>query len=54
LAVVDAILKIGFLSGAEVDEVIADAVAAKAIDEEKSRRLDWQRRCESAGHFPNH
>jgi hypothetical protein len=36
------------MSGGEVDEAITAAIAVKSIEDEDKRRVDWQRRCESA------
>jgi hypothetical protein len=39
------------LDGSEIDAIIGAAIAAQSIEEETNRRLDWQRRCESAASF---
>jgi hypothetical protein len=39
------------LSGAEVDQVIAAALASASVEQEHRRRADWRRRCESAATF---
>lgn len=39
------------MTGAEVDEVIAAAIAAKAAADERQRRLDWKRIEQSAASF---
>jgi hypothetical protein len=39
------------MTGAEVDEVIAVAVAMKSIEDEHQRRLNWKRVEESAALF---
>jgi hypothetical protein len=39
------------MSGAEVDEVIAAAITAQAVEDERQRRADWTRRCANASTF---
>jgi len=39
------------LTGIEIDEVIARAVAANAAEAERKRRTDWARICASAATF---
>jgi hypothetical protein len=39
------------MTGTEIDETIARAVAAKALADEHQRRADWQRRTASAHAF---
>jgi hypothetical protein len=51
LALVEAIIERGTLTGAEVDEVIEGAVAQKTLDEEHARRADWARVQHSAADF---
>jgi hypothetical protein len=51
LALVEVIIERGMLTGAEVDEVIAAAVAQKTRDEERSRRIEWARVQQSAANF---
>jgi hypothetical protein len=54
LALVAAIIERGTLTGDEVDEVIAAAVAQKTRDEERSRRIEWARVQQSAADFAAH
>jgi hypothetical protein len=39
------------MDGTAIDMCIARAVAAKSAEDERQRRLDWQRRCESAARY---
>jgi hypothetical protein len=39
------------MTGAEVDEVISAAIAAKAAADEQLRRSDWVARCSNASMF---
>jgi hypothetical protein len=50
-ALVEALIERGTLDGAEVDAIIADAVAARAAKAEGVRRTDWRRRERSATMF---
>jgi phage terminase large subunit-like protein len=50
-ALVDAIIARGTLSGDEVDAIIMQAVAAKALADEQARRADWRRVEQSAALF---
>jgi hypothetical protein len=47
-ALVDAILQIWTLTGREVDQTIARAIAARSLSIERARRIDWQEREKSA------
>jgi ATP-dependent Zn protease len=50
-ALVAALEKSGQLSGEQVDTIIADAIAARAVKAEKIRRNDWKARQRSAATF---
>jgi hypothetical protein len=41
------------MTGAEIDEVIAAAVAARSVENERQRRAAWKRIEESAARFVN-
>jgi hypothetical protein len=50
-ALVAALVEVGQLSGARVDEIIADTIAARAVEAEKIRRADWHKRQRNAATF---
>jgi hypothetical protein len=50
-ALVEALIDAGELSGEQVDTIIADAIAARAVKAEKIRRKDWNARQRSADRF---
>jgi hypothetical protein len=50
-ALVAALETAGQLSGEQVDEIIADAVAARAVEAEKIRRNDWKARQRNSAKF---
>jgi hypothetical protein len=39
------------MDGTRIDQVIATALASASVEEERCRRADWRRRCESAATF---
>jgi len=50
-SLVAALEKAGVLSGEQVDMIIAGAIAARAAEAERMRRLDWQQRERNAAMF---
>jgi hypothetical protein len=52
-ALVDAIVEKGTLSGAEVDAIIMQAMAAETLALEHQRRTAWKRVQEAAALFPS-
>jgi hypothetical protein len=54
MAIADALVEHGELSGAEVDKIIARAVAEKSLITEHKRRADWKRIEESAASLRIH
>jgi hypothetical protein len=51
LAIADALVGVGELSGAMVDEIIAGAISRQTLKIEIQRRADWARTCENAKRF---
>ena len=46
-----ALVRSGELSGDEVDQIIADGIAARSIEKERARRADWKMREGNAAAF---
>jgi hypothetical protein len=51
LDIARALVEAGQLSGDQVDIIIADAIAARAVEAERVRRADWKARQRSADRF---
>jgi hypothetical protein len=50
-ALVEALVERGTMRGDEVDDVIAHQIALRGLRLERERRLDWERRRQSAASF---
>jgi hypothetical protein len=51
VALTDALIERGKLSGEQVDEIIIACVAARSIEKERQRRADWKQRESNAATF---
>jgi hypothetical protein len=51
LAIADALVGVGELNGAMIDEIIAGTISRRTLKIEIQRRADWARTCENAKRF---
>jgi hypothetical protein len=50
-ALVSALIEYGELPGSRVDEIIADCIAARSVEKERQRRVEWKKREANAASF---